>query len=179
MTEVTPVTTPHVFDAAAILGIGTPSTELLPDPEEGFVTLVIPDGLSLQTLRDSDVGKKLMHRQDWYDEYHWSSQTLPAGIYRLRIPVLASGRKTAGEQVAMLPAGETLAPVVLVATALLCIRLQGGSDPLNYAWTRCAEHLADCDHVVLSWSGGRLYVYVGFWDDDRLDSLVASSLRTS
>ena len=45
-----------VFDAADMLKIGTPPTDPLPDAEPGFVTLRVPDGLTLQAIRDSAVG---------------------------------------------------------------------------------------------------------------------------
>jgi hypothetical protein len=149
--------TSYALDAAAILGIGTPSTEPLPAPIPGEIVLRIPDSLSLQGLRDSPIGKQLMHQQDWYDKYQWSKEALPAGTYRLRVPVPGSNRKTASEQAAMLPAGEELAPVVLVAAALLCIQRQGGPDPLNGDWTRCAEQTAGGCRVGLTWYVGGLY----------------------
>src|SRR5207302_231647 len=92
------------------------------------------------------------------NKYPWSKKALPAGTYRLRVPVPKSNRKTASEQNAMLPAGENAAPVALVVAALLCIQLQGGSDPLNADWTRCAEQTVVGGRVVLIWSVGRLFV---------------------
>lgn len=153
-----PTANAPVFNAAAILGIGTPSTEPLPDAEPGFVTLRIPDGLTLRALRDSGVGKTLMYSQDWYDECPWAKEAAPTGTYRLRLPVPGSNRKTTREQVALLPAGETLAPVAFVAAALLCIRLRGVADPLSGGWTRCAELTAGGIRVALTWFGVRLIV---------------------
>ena len=166
------------FDAAALLNIGTPSTDPLPVPVPGEVTLRIPNGLTFQALRKSPVGQKLMHDQDWYNEYPWSQEALPAGIYRLRIPVPDSNWKTASEQDALLPAGETSAPVVLVATALLCIALQEAPDPLPNGWTRCLERAVDGCRVVLAWDDGRLGVDDG-WDDHRSAGVWPSSVRTS
>jgi hypothetical protein len=160
--------TTYVFDVAQVLGIGTPPL--------GYVTLRIPDGLSLQVLRDSEIGKKLMHDQTWYDRCVWSTESPPAGTYRLRLPVPGSNLKTAAEQAAMLPADEKLAPVVLVVAALLCIHLQGGPDPLDNGWTRCADQSAGGCHAGLTWVGGRLGLF-GYWDDDRYSFLCASSVR--
>jgi len=56
--------TGYCFDAAVLLGFGTASTVPLPAPLPGEIVLRIPDGLTLQSLRDSPVGKKLMHNQD-------------------------------------------------------------------------------------------------------------------
>jgi len=171
-------TSSSVLDAAAILGIGTPSTEPLPPPEEGWIVLRIPDGLTLQALRDSPAGKERMWAQDWYDTYPWSTEALPAGDYHLRIPVSGSRRKTFAEQQAMFPPGEEVAPVVLVAAALLCIERQRGPDPLNRSWTRCAEQTAEGHRVVLFWSDGRLGVHDD-WVAFPGDGVVGSSLRTS
>ena len=168
----------YVFDVAQVLGIGTPSTDPLPVPTPGYITLRIPEGLSLHALRDGPVGRRLLHPQDWYDKYPWSEAALLAGVYFLRLPVPGSNRKTAREQAAMLAADEQLAPVALVAAALLCIYLQGGADPLDNCWTRCAEQTAGGDRAVLTWYGGRLDVY-GYWGDDRCSYLWASSVRTS
>ena len=168
----------YSFDAAALLGIGIPSAEPLPAPIAGEVTLRIPDGLTLQALRKSPVGQNLMHDQGWYGKYPWSQAALPAGSYRLRIPVPNSNRKTAAEQDKILSAGETSAPVVLVAAALLCICLQGGPDPLKNGWTRCLERAVDGSRVALTWLDGRLYV-LGRWHDNRDVYVWASSVRTS
>ena len=168
----------YSFDAAALLNIGTPSADPLPAPIADEIVLHIPDGLTLQTLRDSPVGKKLMHPQDWYDKYPWGQEALLVGTYRLRIPVPDSNRTTTNEQDAMLPAGETSAPVVLVVIALLCIALQGGPDPLQKGWTRCLERTRDDDRVALSWLDGSLCV-CGDWFEERVGHLWASSVRTS
>ncbi len=168
----------NCFDAAAVLGIGTPSADPLPAAAPGEVVLRIPDGLSLQALRDSPVGQALMHQQDWYDRCAWGRIAPPAGVYRLRVPVAGSNRRTASEQEAMLPAGETLAPVVLVAAAMLCIKRAGGPDPLNGDWTRCSEKTAVGDRAVLAWLGVRLGVNE-YWDGNRNSILWASSVRTS
>jgi hypothetical protein len=168
----------YSFDAATLLGIGTGSTDPLPAPVPGEVVLRIPDGLTLQALRDSPVGKRLMHVQDWYDKYAWRQVALPAGSYRLRVPVPGSTNKTFAEQQALLPPSEQVAPVVLVAAALLCIRLQSGPDPLQNSWTRCLEQTAGGYRVVLCWLSDRLSVS-GFWDGFRDDGLGMSSLRTS
>ena len=166
------------FDAAALLNIGTPSAEPLPSPIADEVVLHIPDGLTLQALLKSRAGQNLMHPQNWYDEYPWSQAALPAGTYHLRIPVPDSNRKTASEQDAMLPAGETSAPVVLTVAALLCICLQGGPDPLQNGWTRCAERSVDGFRVALTSHDGRLHVFDS-WNDYRSVRVWASSVRTS
>jgi hypothetical protein len=163
------------FDAASALGIGTPSSEPLPAPEAGFTIIRIPDGLSLQALRDSHVGQRLMNRQDWYDKYQWSREALPAGVYRLCIPVPGSNHKTFAVQQAMLPDAEQVAPVVLVVIAILCIR-QGVIHPLRGAWIRCAEQSADGQHVVLAWYDDRLGINE-FCDGGCYSSVWASSVR--
>src|SRR5262249_21943948 len=153
----------YACDVASVLGIGTTSSDPLPQPEPGEVVLRIPDGLTLQALRDSPAGQTRMWRQDWYDKSPCSKAAPPAGRHRLRIPVPGSQRKTCAEQQALLPQGEQVAPVVLVAVALLCIQRAGGADPLQDRWTRCAELAAGGCRVDLDWSVGRLFVNV-FWD---------------
>jgi len=171
------VTSSSVLDAAAILGLGTPSTEPLPPLEAGWIVLRIPAGLTLQALRDSPAGKKPMWQQDWYDTYPWSTEALPAGDYRLRLPVPGSGRKTFAEQRALLSPGEQVAPVVLVAAALLCIKRQRGPDPLDGRWTRCAEQTAGGFRVGLLWYDGRLDF--DDWFGYPYAYVIVSSLRTS
>ena len=166
----------YVFDVAQVLGIGTPSTEPLPAVEAGYIIVRIPDGLSLQSLRDGAIGRKYIHPQYWYDEYGWSKVALPAGTYRLRIPVPGSNRKTATEQAAMLGAGTPFAPVALLAAALLCSKLHGGPDTIGRGSIRCNEQSALDDHVVLTRLGWRLGVFV--YTDDGYDvSVWASSVR--
>jgi hypothetical protein len=171
--------TQRSFDVSTVLGIGPPCSDPLPAPERvNEIVLRIPDGLTLIGLRDSAVGLERMHGQDWYEKYEWCRQALPAGIYRLRLPVPESYGKNFAEQQAALPVGEQPAPVVLVAAALLCLRKSGQPDPLQNTWTRCAEPAADGDRAGLAWSGGRLLVLVG-WGGCRFDYVGLSSLRTS
>lgn len=166
--------TTYVFDAAAMLGVGTPSTEPLPVPEAGFITLVVSDGLSLQALRDSDIGRRLMLQQDWYDTYDWSVAALPARVYRVRLPVLGSNRRTASEQRVMLPAHAKPASTTIVAAALLCIHLAGGPDPLDDAWVRCADVAFLGRLAVLAWRNGRLYADA-FCDSNGYPNLLFAS----
>mgnify|MGYP000855447531 CR=1 FL=1 len=166
----------YVFDAALVLGNGIPCTTALPPPAPGHLTLRIPDGLSLQSLRDGAVGRKYIHGQYWYDEYGWSKAALPAGTYLLRIPVPGSNRKTAPEQAALLGAGTPFAPVALLAAALLCCMLHGGPDTIGRGTVRCYERSALGDHVVLTRLGWRLGVFV-YPDGGHGGSVWASSVR--
>jgi hypothetical protein len=166
-------------DAVAILGFGNPSEESLPDAKSGEMVIRY-GGWSLQELRDNPVvrKRKLMWKQDWYHTYPWSTEKLPSGIYRLRIPVPNSNRQTFAEQQSSLPSGEAPAPVVLVATALLAHRVQTGEDLLKNDWTRCKEQTADAVCVVLYWYDGRLFVN-DYWHDNRSAYSWLSSVRTS
>ena len=168
----------YALDAAALLGVGSPSPQPLPEPEPGYTILRVREGLSLRALRDGAIGQRLMRDQDWYDKYGWIREAPPAGTYRLRIPFPGSSRKTAGEQQAMLPAGESVAPVSLILAALLCIEVQGGPDPLGGDWTRCAEPTAGDCRVTLGWRDGRIDVDL-YWDDYRYTRMWAASLRSS
>ena len=163
------------YDAVSILGLGDAATEPLPQAADGEIVLRY-GGWSLQELRHSAIGQKLMPVHDWYDLFPGRSEKLAAGIYRPRVPVPESNRKTFAEQERMLPKGETLAPVVLVASALLAHFLKTGEDLLKNEWTRCREQTAADLRVALDWHGGRLGVSHN-WDDDRYDRLWASSVR--
>jgi hypothetical protein len=169
----------HAFDVSTVLGIGPPNPDPLPAPEaEHEIVLRIPDGLTLLSLRDSAIGRALMHQQDWYEKYDWCRQALPAGIYHLRIPVSGSFGKSFAEQQALLPEGEQPAPVVLVAAALLCLQKSGQPDRLQKKWTRCAEPTAVGNRAGLTWFVGRLDV-IDDWGGGRFDGVGLSSLRTS
>ena len=164
------------YDAVSILGFGDAVAEPLPQAKEGEIVLRY-GGWSLQELRDSSVGRKLMHDQDWYNAYPWSSEKLPSGIYRLRIPVAESNCKTFAEQERMLRRDESIAPVVLVASGLLVHHLQTGEDPLKNDWIRCRNQAARGGHVALSWFDGQLDV--DYWFGGINTGLWLSSVRTS
>jgi hypothetical protein len=169
--------TGFAYDAVALFGFGELTTEPLPQPSPGEIVIRY-SGWSLQELRDSEIGRKFLHEQDWYNKYPWSTEKLPSCIYRLRVPVRDSNNKTFGEQERLLPQGEQVAPVVLVASALLSHHLQTKEDLLKNDWTRCKEQDADGDRVGLGWRGGRLGVG-NFWDGVRVDYVRLSSVRTS
>jgi len=165
------------FDAVALLGFGEVSAERPPEPAPDEV-MIRYGGWSLTQLRGSEVGRRLMWDRDWYERYDWSGASLPAGLYRLRVPVPDSTGKTFDEQRAMLPDGEEPAPAVLVASALLCLKLQGRPDPLEGGWTRCRERTFADHRVGLDWSGGRLRVN-DYWAGDRDPSVWVSAVRAS
>lgn len=167
-----------VYDAVSILGFGPASDEPLPEQKCGEIVIRY-GGWSLQVLRNSAVGKELMSQHDWYDKLPWSTENLPAGIYRVRVPVPGSNRKTFVEQEQMLSAGERTASVVLVATALLAHGLQTNEDLLKRDWTRCKEQVADGCRVGLYWNSGQLRVRDITWDVDRYPHTWLSSVWTS
>ena len=163
------------LDAPHLLGLGPASNEPLPTAEPGTIILRYC-GWSLQQLRDKRID--LMHRQNWYNEYRWSVDVLPSGIYVLRLPVPKSNRKSFDEQKALLLPGEETASVVLAATALLAIRLSGEEEPLHRDWVRCNEQTASGRRVVLDWDVGRLDVS-SHWSDRRFGYFWLAAARTS
>src|SRR5579863_937098 len=165
------------YDAVNILGFGGLAAEPLPQAVDGEIVLRY-GGWSLQELRDSAVGQKLMHPQGWYESFVWSSEKLPSGIYHLRVRVPESNRMTFAEQEQMLPEGEQIAPVALVASALLAHRMQAAGALLKNDWKRCREQTADGYCVALYWNVGRLNVR-SVWDGNRVDYVWSSSVRTS
>lgn len=151
--------TDHVFDLATALGIGTQLDGPPPYAVEGFVTLRVPDGMTLRALGDCPTGRELMWRSRWCESRPRNAEAPPAGVYRLRLPVPWSNGKTVSEQEAIVPKGEVFAPVTLVAAALLCLCLRSGGNPLPGGWLRCAETAGD--RVAVAWSGARLSVAPG------------------
>lgn len=170
----------YAYDATAIFGFGHPSEEDLPEAKSGEI-IIRYGGWSLQELCDCPLvceRNVMWHEQDWYGGYAWSTDTLPSGIYRLRVPVPDSYSKTFDEQKRLLPVNEEPAPVVLVASALLAHRVQTGEDLLKNDWTRCREQAAGGVRVGLGWDEGRLGVG-SCWDGVRCGFLWSSSVRTS
>jgi len=165
------------FDAVHLLGFGEASTERPPEPAPGEIVLRY-GGWSLTQLRDTEVGRRLMWDQDWYERCDWASACVPEDVYRLRVPVPGSTNKTFDEQQATLPHGEEVAPVVLVASALLCLRLQGRPDPMKGGWTRCRERTSADHRVELGWHDGRLYVR-DYWVGSRSPCAGVSAVRAS
>ncbi len=85
--------------------------------------------------------------------------------------------KTFAEQQQLLLPGEGVAPVGLVAAAMICIKQSSGSDPLNGGWVRCHERVHG-RRVVLYWYDGRLGVDCD-WDVIRYVSGWLASAGTS
>lgn len=176
----------YAYDAVGLLGFGTPHEEPLPEAKSGEIVIRY-GGWSLRELCDNAIvrEKNLMLEQDWYHSYEWSSEKLPAGIYRLRIPVPNSNLNTFAEQAHMLSSGEQTAPVVLVATAMLVHRLQTGENLLGKGQTYCKEIIRHyCfgygttrHRVGLGWTDAGLMVFDTFHSG--YTSLWLSSVRTS
>ncbi|MBU0767251.1 hypothetical protein KKF55_05770 [Patescibacteria group bacterium] len=178
LADVWPVRLPSfTYDAIAILGFGEASTEPLPEPAPDEIIIRVGDW-SLQDLRDCEVGKELMHQQDWYDKYDCASAKLTAGIYRVRLPVPDSNRKNLTEQKDLLLPGEEVAPVALCASTLLVHLKETRNDLLKNDWCRCEEALPDGLYVVLDIHEGRVYVYC-FLDGNRRGNLWLSAARKS
>lgn len=180
LVEAWPIRRPSFcYDAAPILGLGKASSDPLPDPAPGEV-LIRVGAWSLQDLRTCEtvVRHNLMWDQDWYNEYPFPREKLTPGVYRVRLPIPDSNRKTFAEQQKLLLSGEEVAPVALVAATLLCHLKQAGNDLLNDDWTRCSETLPDEDRVVLLVSEGRVLVYY-CWDDNRYDFVWLAGCRKS
>ena len=178
LADVWPVRLPSfTYDAVAILGFGEASTEPPPEPAPGEIIIRVGDW-SLQDLRDCEVGKELMHQQDWYDKYDCASTKLTAGIYRVRLPVPDSNHKNFAEQKELLLSGEEVAPVALGASTLLVHLKETGNDLLKNDWCRCEEALPDDNRVVLYIYESRVLVY-DYWDDNHDDYLWLSAARKS
>jgi hypothetical protein len=150
----------YSFDVGVAL-FGTPSTQPLPTAVPGEIIVCVPAGISPRSLRDSDVGKQLIHQQvTWYDACPWANEPVAPGVYHSRLPVPNSNHKTFDEQQILLFDGEGIIALALAELALLCIHADGQPDPLQHDWVRCREGRSD-GHAVLRWGNGRLVV--DFW----------------
>lgn len=148
----------HTFDVASCLGVGPPIFTPLPFAEPGEVLMWIPDGMSIRVIRESRIGKRFMSQSHWYDMFRWSHDSEPSGLYRIRIPVPGSSMKSYRHQLRYLRHDQRVAPVALVAAALLCLRVQEQPDALGADWTRCAEYTTATHPVAVQWHNGKLRV---------------------
>lgn len=168
------------FDVATLLGIGAPDPTPLPEAAEGEIVLRIPEGISPKSLRASPIGQEFIWQdRTWYDRYQWADQSVPAGVYHMRLPVPDSNRKTFEEQKTLLAEGEETALLVLVELALLCLKTAYLPNRVNGGWIRCAETTAAGNRVELLWHDGRLYVNNFYWDGSRYGHVWLASARTS
>ena len=125
------------FDLGSALGIGPADPSPLPTPEAGECIIRVSDPLSLASLRVSRAGSLMRRKSIVLD---WESRTTDRGVYRLRLPIPGSSSKTTfPKQQSLLLCGESIAPIGLVAAALLCIQQRGDPDPLQGKRTWCAE----------------------------------------
>jgi hypothetical protein len=171
-------TSPLVYDAVALLGFGSPTKRPIPKGKKGEIVIRY-GGWSLRELCASSIvcDSDIMWQQDWYHHYPWSDKERPSGIYRLRIPVPDSNSKTYDQQaLGLLSTREMVAPVVLVATAMLVHRIQTLIHLPSSGWIRCSEKVDD--RIVVYWREGRLRIGTRC-DDTRSEFLWLSSVRTS
>ncbi|MGC3971595.1 MAG: hypothetical protein QM775_30905 [Pirellulales bacterium] len=156
------------YDAAAILGLGEAACEPLSVAEPGEMVIHV-GAWSLQDLRTCKtvVRHSLMYNQDWYNGHPFSHEKLTPGVYRVRLQIPDSNRKTFAEQRELLCDGEVVAPAVLVATALFCHLKQAGQDLLGNDWTRCADPHPGGSRVTLGVCQGRVVVLSFFADCPR------------
>lgn len=134
-------------------------------------------GCSFQELCGSDIVRErhLIQKPEWCFGEQWSNEKFPAGDYRLRIPVLDSGNQTVAEQNLLLFPGERIAPVVLVATAVLAYHLQTGGNLLENNWMRCRE-IGRRGYIALYWHDGQLNIVVHGSGDIRQTNVLMASV---
>ena len=162
-----------VYDAVHLLGFGPASTEPLPHPARGEIVIRVGDW-SLFELRSNPLimRRKLIDDEpkDADEEYlleqadkeSFNIKKLTPGVYSLRLPVPESGDKSFDEQQSLLRPDEEVAPVALVATALIVHLMQTGSDLLNGDSCRCKEldfdDLEESGQITLSISKDQLEI---------------------
>lgn len=125
------------YDAVSELGFGASCPDLLPVPTTGEVILRVGNW-SLCDLWNSEVCNGLTERANLPNQWPYNKK-LFSGIYRLRLPVPHSNRKTTLEQETLLQEGEAIAPIALVATAMLVHLNKTGGALLKGDHCRCAE----------------------------------------
>src|SRR3989338_1048805 len=137
-------TAPRVYDAVALFGFGEPSA--VPLPAAGPDEIVIRVGAwSLLEFRDSPVVLRndLLWVQDWYERYPWCRQKLEPGVYRVRLPIPDSNRKSTAEAKCLLLPDENILQVCLGATTLAAHLWKTREDLLRGNFCRCDETLPD------------------------------------
>lgn len=157
----------YSYDAVAILGFGETGTKPLPKPKPGEIVIRVGDW-SLLELRDSDIGKKLMLQQHWYDKCDCSSAKLTPGVYSVRL-------KNFTEQDPLLT---EVASVALGATALLVHLKETGNDLLSNHFCHCVEVLPQNDNMSLGIYEGRVHIQC-HWVGRRLGNLWLAASRKS
>ncbi|MBI3332080.1 hypothetical protein HYZ99_03940 [Candidatus Peregrinibacteria bacterium] len=165
------------YDAVALFGFGEPSKDPLPKPRPGEIVIRVGDW-SLADLLNCPliVRKNLFWQQDWYHGYPWVGEKMRAGIYRVRMPIPDSNRKTAPEQEKLFLHGEDFVSVCLGATTLAAHLHETGQDLLNGDWTRCKERSSGGVRAGLVVHEGRVYLG-GRWDGLHHGYVWASSAR--
>ena len=123
------------------------------------------NAVSLVSLLQGELKKRILVQQFQYINRPWASAQVPAGAYRLRLPIPFSNSRTTGEQSSLLFSGEKPIPIALALLTLL--RCEPGSgNPLRYDWKlRCAEGGEGADtgyRATLSWDGASLEISMSF-----------------
>jgi len=173
------------YDAAPILGLGEASSNPLPDPAPGDVVIRV-GAWSLDDLRVCEhvVRQRLIGDEDWEEDlpklFPWFSAKLTPGVYRLRVPVPDSNRKTFSEQCQLLLPGEEVAPTTIVATTLIVHLMVAGQSLPNLPCgdvCRCAEPFKHDSRVGLYVTKNDVDIH-HWWDDDRCDDIwLAASMK--
>jgi hypothetical protein len=159
---------------ASIFGFSHLMQGELPQANLGEVVIWY-GGWSLQDLGNNSLvrSKKVMSSASWSDYSDWFKQSIPAGFYRLRIPVPNSGNNFFNNQTLLLAEGEQVAHPVLVVTAELCHYLQTGARLLNGIGVRTNQKYSD-DIVGIHWFEGSLTFYHNY-DCERINQFLSSA----
>lgn len=159
------------YDAAAILGLGEASSVPLPEPGPDEVIIHVGPW-SLQELLTCDrvAQQNLLQIDEGYKQlpFRFFRRQLTPGIYRLRVPIPGSNNRQFLGQEVLLREGEGVAPVALVAAALLCHLMVEGKDLLYGDVVRCEERIVSegplqGSRPVLKVNDGRVQLSID-WD---------------
>lgn len=142
------------FDIGPVL-FGT-EPETVPVLNSYPVSVCVPiHGISLVNLQDAGV----LVRQDWYLQFGWAVETVPPGVYGLRLSQQSGSYIRQACQ--RLP-GEGLAPIALTVACLLCAQRRGVLEEWGPIW--CREGAGRGHRAMLSRLHGQLSVGK-VWDD--------------
>lgn len=137
-----------VFDVSHTLGINNNNGHCkgtgkkkpkapLPQATEGYVTLVVPKGIHLKSIRESSLGGELLKPQEWYQrrkEYEWAARP---GVWLFRLcPDLRFERFD--DIAPVLRQSDELPPHPAVAlAAILCLAASGEDVLANRFLSTC------------------------------------------
>lgn len=167
-----------MYDASSLLRFGRPIQGFAPQIVAGEIVIWY-GGWNLEQLLDNEVvqSKGIIADRQLRTEFDWSTEMLPIGFYRLRIPVPHSNVNTFDEQLELLSDTESVAHPILVATAELCHFISTNVQLLKGIYVRTSKKDRFGQHVVVCWHNDRLCVGDGWRDSSSGNSTYIATVH--